>query len=221
MVGSWIRVLEFGHRYGLPWYDHFGVIAKGCERVHFEVMTSTKYVAFLRGINVGGNALVKMTELTKVFESLGFKNVVPVLASGNVVFETAKPDPAVLKRRIEEMLARKVGVPATVILRTASQISELMKSNPFQGTKLSPQMKVQVTFLDAETKKGAKFPTSLNTKEFRIARVSSGEVCSIVDLSTNARTPELMRVLEKQFGKDVTTRTWTTIEKVAKVLKAE
>jgi uncharacterized protein (DUF1697 family) len=182
-------------------------------------MTSTKYVAFVRGINVGGNALVKMTELTKAFESLGFKKVVPLLASGNVVFETAKSDPAVLKRRIEEMLAREVGVQSTVILRTASQISELIKSNPFRGRKFSPQMKVQVTFLVQETKKNAKFPFLLAAKEFRIVQVSAREICTAVDLSTNARTPELMRVLEKQFGKDVTTRTWTTIEKVAKVLK--
>ena len=46
-----------------------------------------KYAAFLRGINVGGHTIIKMGELRKVFESLGFWNVKTVLASGNVLFE--------------------------------------------------------------------------------------------------------------------------------------
>jgi uncharacterized protein (DUF1697 family) len=184
-------------------------------------MTLISYVAFLRGINVGGNTLIKMTDLKTAFESIGLKNVVSVLTSGNVVFEAISSAPTVLKRQIEEMLATRFGVPVVAILRTASQISKLIKSNPFQGRKLSPQIKLQVTFLAKENKTSAKFPIALPAKEFQIVQVSSGEICSVVDLSTNARTPELMKVLEKQFGKGVTTRTWNTIEKVAKVLTAE
>src|SRR5690242_7311194 len=109
-------------------------------------MISTMYVAFLRGINVGGNVLIKMTDLKPAFESLGFKKVLPVLASGNVVFEAISSDPAVLKRQIEEMLAIRFRAPVVVILRTGSQISKLLKSNPFPGRKVSPQIKLQVTF---------------------------------------------------------------------------
>src|SRR5260221_10646488 len=49
-----------------------------------------KYIAFLRGINVGGNNLIKMSDLKKQFEDLGFTNVQTVIASGNVIFETDK-----------------------------------------------------------------------------------------------------------------------------------
>ncbi len=51
-----------------------------------------KYIAFLRGINVGGNNLIKMSDLKKKFEDLGFQNVKTVIASGNVIFETDKKD---------------------------------------------------------------------------------------------------------------------------------
>jgi uncharacterized protein (DUF1697 family) len=181
-------------------------------------MSSITYVAFLRGINVGGNALIKMTELKKAFESLGFKNVVPVVASGNVVFETKQSDPAVLKGQIEMALSKRFKIQAQVILRDASQILNLTKSNPFRNARLSPQTKLQVTFLVEEAKAGAKFPIRLPIKEFQIVQTSGSEICSAVDLSTNARTPELMKLLEKQFGKNITTRTWNTIEKIAKLL---
>src|SRR5215469_5341911 len=110
-------------------------------------MSSNSYVAFLRGVNVGGNALIKMVELKKAFESLGFKNVAPVLASGNVIFESAKADRYILTKQIEQVIGKQFKVQAVAILRTAAQIVDLVNSNPFKNARLSSQIKVQVTFL--------------------------------------------------------------------------
>lgn len=60
----------------------------------------TKYIAFLRAINVGGHN-VKMDELKKYFESLGFSNVETFIASGNVIFEASAKDAAKLEKKIE------------------------------------------------------------------------------------------------------------------------
>ena len=184
-------------------------------------MSQTSYVAFLRGVNVGGNALIKMAELKSAFESLGLKNVVTVLASGNVVFETAKADHAILKKRIEQVIAKQFKVQAVAILRTAAQIVDLLNSNPFKTVRLSSQLKVQVTFLAQEINKGAKFPILLPTKAFQIYQVGPGEICSAIDLTGNMGTTELMKLLEKQFGKAITTRTLATVEKVAELMKPE
>jgi uncharacterized protein (DUF1697 family) len=184
-------------------------------------MSSTSHVAFLRGINVGGNTLIKMAEMKKAFEAVGLKNIVPVLASGNVVFERAKADRTALAHQIEQVLAKRFKVQPVAILRTAAQIAELVKSNPFKNARLSSQTKVHVTFLAQETNLTAKFPLSLSAKDFQIFQVSPGEICSAVDLSGAAGTSELMRVLEKQFGKTITTRTWATVEKVAAAMQTE
>ena len=184
-------------------------------------MSSTSYAAFLRGINVGGNALIQMSELKKGFESLGFENVATVLASGNVVFETAKTDRTVLAKKIQQILATRFKAQGIAILRTAEQLINLINANPFKNARLSSQTKLHVTFLGEETSKTVKFPISLSTNEFQIYQVSPGEICSAVDLATNARTPELMKLIEKQFGKSVTTRTWATVEKIARVMKLE
>ena len=181
-------------------------------------MDNVTYVVFLRGINVGGNTLLKMAQLKKGLESLGFKSVVPVLASGNVVFETPEEGSMVLKRRIEGMLAKNFSIQVVAILRTASEILGLIKANPFGRAQLSSDSKLQVTFLSQENNTDKKFPVELTSKDFKIAQVSKAEVVSVVDLSTNARTPELMKLLEKQFGKNITTRTWNTLEKVAKII---
>ena len=58
------------------------------------------YVAFLRGINVGGKKLIKMEDLSRVFVSLGFKNVRTFIQSGNVIFDAAETNPNVLAKKI-------------------------------------------------------------------------------------------------------------------------
>jgi uncharacterized protein (DUF1697 family) len=178
--------------------------------------SATSYVAFLRGVNVGGNALVKSSDLKKSFETLGLLKVTPVLASGNVVFEASEANLTDLKQQIENTLKKKLGIRAAAIVRSASQIAQLVESNPFPRSR--PGVKVQVTFLVREANRGAKFPTKFPAEGFEIVQVSSTELFAAVDLSSNARTPELMRFLEKQFGNEITTRTWNTVEKVAQLL---
>src|SRR5258708_5109578 len=62
----------------------------------------TKFAAFLRGINVGGNKLIKMDDLKKCFAALAFKNVKTILASGNVLFESTDDDEVALGKKILE-----------------------------------------------------------------------------------------------------------------------
>lgn len=67
---------------------------------------SHQYVAFLRGINVGGHGLIKMIDLKKAFEKMGFENVRTLLASGNVVFESEQTDNKALTTEIESFLKK-------------------------------------------------------------------------------------------------------------------
>src|SRR4051812_37561516 len=104
----------------------------------------TKYLAFLRGINVGGNQIVKMPELKKVLEKLGYKNVKTFLASGNVAFETAKEDfakdkTAVLVSLLEQELKKKFGFEILVILRTHQEIQKIIKADPFKDITVTPE----------------------------------------------------------------------------------
>lgn len=85
------------------------------------------YIAFLRGINVGGHR-VKMDRLRELFEQLDLKNVSTFIASGNVVFETDSKNPARLITEIERHLARELGYDVPTFLRSPTQLSEIVAS---------------------------------------------------------------------------------------------
>jgi len=173
-----------------------------------------KYVAFLRGINVGGQKLVSMTKLRDVFSSLGFQNVVTLLVSGNVLFDAASTKPAALTVRIEKKLKEAFGHEIGVVLRSLSDLQKLGKSDPFKKIKVTPETRLYVTFLREKSKKVLEVAGGAD--DFRILRVSDTEVCTVVTLSPGRQTTDMMRFMDKELGRTVTTRNWNTILKVLK-----
>ena len=92
----------------------------------------TLFVAFLRGINVGGH-LVKKEQLQEVFASLGFTNVVTFKQSGNVIFETDTGDTEQIRRTIEGVLCKILGYEVAVFIRTIAQLKGIINLDPFKG----------------------------------------------------------------------------------------
>src|SRR5215213_1734235 len=92
-----------------------------------------KYVALLRGINVGGNTMVKMETLREVFASIGFENVRTYINSGNVAFETRKSSDAKLTEAISNAIEIEFGKKIAVIVRSADEIDDIIENNPFDG----------------------------------------------------------------------------------------
>src|SRR5215475_6853587 len=97
----------------------------------------TKFVALLRGINVGGNKLVKMDDLKKWFAALGFKNVKTILASGNVLFESSATGEDALVKKIEKKLESELGHTVTVQIRSIEEIQKLADREPFKKIKVT------------------------------------------------------------------------------------
>lgn len=91
----------------------------------------TKYIAFLRAINVGGHN-VKMTELKALFESLGLSNVETFIASGNVIFDTAAKDTSKLEKKIESLLKESLGYEVSTFLRTPQEVAAVAKYKAFK-----------------------------------------------------------------------------------------
>jgi len=174
------------------------------------------YAAFLRGINVGGHKTVPMEKLKKAFEALRFKNVQTLLASGNVVFETQALSTAALEQMIEEKLKKIFGHEIGVLVRTIEELQDLSESQPFKGIDVTPQTRLYVTFLSEKSKSNLKIPYASPDKSFRILHTSTREVCSVLTLTPNSRTIDLMNVLEKEFVRTVSTRNWNTVVRVLK-----
>ena len=172
------------------------------------------YVAFLRGINVGGNKTISMARLREAFESLGLHNVKTLLASGNVLFETGATGARALTQTIEQKISKTFGLEVSVILRTRRQLEQLAAANPFRGIPVTPRTRLFVTFLSEKPGTGLKIPYESPDKSFRILRLADRDVCSVLNLGPQgAKNLRQMDILEKEFGKKITTRNWNTVRK--------
>ena len=176
----------------------------------------TRYAAFLRGINVGGRVTVPMADLRKTFEALGYERVKTLLNSGNVVFE-ADADAADLTKAIEGQLSEAFGRRIGVLIRGLDELSNLAGRKPFKGIEVTKQTRLYVTFLPERPRGSPALTVESPGPGFDIVSVTPREICSVLVLKEGGDTVKLMASLEKQAGKDITTRNWNTIERVLKV----
>jgi uncharacterized protein (DUF1697 family) len=92
--------------------------------------TRRRYVAFLRGINVGGH-VVRMEQLRKLFGEMGFSEVETFIASGNVIFSTLETDASALERRIETKLQQALGYAVATFVRSIDAVQGIARHQPF------------------------------------------------------------------------------------------
>lgn len=178
-----------------------------------------RYVAFLRGINVGGHHKVPMADLAKELKQLGFGNVATLLNSGNVLFDAANDNAEEVEKMISGHLEKKFGFPIPTIIRNAETIDELFKAAPFQNVNITKDIRLYVSFLKKNPKPDLELPWASADNAYTIVEARDRTILSILDLSVS-KTPKAMEALEKFFGTDITTRNWKTIERIVKKMQA-
>jgi len=109
------------------------------------------FIALLRAVNVGGTGKLPMSDLKALCEKAGFENVRTYIASGNVVFKSDKTEVQV-KQTLEAALQKYAGKPVGVMVRTASEMAEVLTKNPFPDC--APNRTVAI-FLDEAPPKSA------------------------------------------------------------------
>ena len=106
-----------------------------CQSANVDIITMRKsasnvFVALLRGVNVGGNNMISMSSLKKSFESMGFTGVATYINSGNIIFKSKEADARKLEGKIEQMLSREYELDSKVVLRSVSEMAQLVLSLP-------------------------------------------------------------------------------------------
>jgi uncharacterized protein (DUF1697 family) len=168
-----------------------------------------RYAAFLRGVSPMN---LKMSDLKMCLEKAGFEHVVTVLSSGNVVFDSQSLSEKAIERKIEQAMEKHLDRVFLTIVRKVDSLSEMIESDPYKAFKLKPKSKRVVTFLHGTPRSKPKLP--IERDGVRILKVVDGQVYSVYEISPKG--PVFMQMLEKEFGKSVSTRTWETISKVIK-----
>lgn len=172
----------------------------------------TRYIALLRGVNVGG-ITVKSAPLAEVFRDLGFTEVRTVLASGNVVFETASSSRATLKPRIEQALADAFGYDAWIVLTTVDHVREVVHAFPFDAADPGRQPYAVFGPDDASLDELAEAASSLDPAVDPIAR-GAGVVYWNPVKGTTVDTPFAKLLAKARFKPVTTNRNLRTLEKL-------
>lgn len=178
-----------------------------------------KYVAFLRGINVGGHHKVPMTDLKKELAELGMENIVTLLNSGNVIFDSTNADIASLEKQISKHLEGIFGFSIPTILRRSEMILDLLDGAPFEDVTLTKEVRLYMSFLWKDIGANLQLPWTSEDGSFKIIEKRDRTILSVLDLSIS-KTPKGMEALERHYGKEMTTRNWNTIVRVGKKLKS-
>jgi uncharacterized protein (DUF1697 family) len=168
-----------------------------------------RYAAFLRGVMPMN---CKMADLKQAFEAAGFTDVKTVLSSGNVVFSARTAVEAGLQRKAEAAMLDHLGQAFLTIVRPIETLRQLLATDPYKKFGVSPKAKRIVTFLrDTPT---VRLVLPIEADGARMLTMKGRELFSAY-LPT-PKGPVFMALIEKAFGKEVTTRTWDTIAKVVR-----
>ena len=170
---------------------------------------TTKYVAFLRAINVGGNRLVKMDALRGMFESLRFTNVSTYIQSGNVIFESSEADASALKKRIESHLAQSLGFEVETFLRRMNEGAAIVEKCPFEENEGET---VFIPLLHAPPERKAREALLALSTETDSFAVQGREAYWL--RRDRDKSPFSNNQIEKTLGASVTTRNLNTMKKI-------
>lgn len=181
---------------------------------------STKYVALLRGINVGGNNIIRMADLVTCFSDLGFADVRTYIQSGNVIFSAAAEDSVKLTKRIETALAKRFGYAATVVVRSRKQMSDLVARAP-KGFGASPKTRrYDVLFLMPPLTASAAL--KVVPRKEGVDEISAGKAeLYFSRLISKAAQSQIRLLIAMPIYKSITIRNWNTTTKLLALMDSD
>jgi uncharacterized protein (DUF1697 family) len=170
------------------------------------VPATQSFVCFIRGVNVGGNKILKMDALRALCEGCGLSGVKTYLQSGNVVFRSSA-DRDVIGKKIEAGIRKSTGFEAKVILRTAEELREVIEKNPIRGA--NPKA-LLVAFLSGPIDADAR--AMLSKLRTGSEQLQFGDRELYLYLPDGIAGSKLSNALtEKKLGVNVTARNWTSV----------
>src|SRR5580704_1055864 len=176
-------------------------------------------ISMLRGVNVGGHNKIKMDQLRAVYESLGFRDAQTYIQSGNVVSRADKRDPATARTRIEKGIERNFGFRPSVIVRTASELREVIVRNPFAKRSGIDASRLLVAFLASSPAANALDKVLKIKCEPQELRVSGREL--FIYFPDGMARPTLpLATVERTLKISFTGRNWNTVRKLLEMAEA-
>ena len=179
-----------------------------------------RYVAFLRAINVAGHAIIRMTDLREAFADAGCRGVQTYIQSGNVVFDSADTDEARLFQRIRAKVGALIGAEPGIVFRTARQIDALVRAAPFKAFETESALKLYVVCLAERPSVRPRFPLRLPKDALEAVGMKGLDVLVVSRRKSNGFYGFPNNFIEKELGVPATSRNWTTVTRMAEMVRA-
>jgi uncharacterized protein (DUF1697 family) len=176
-----------------------------------------KYVALLRGINVGGKKSIKMDALNEMMSSLGYKEIITYIQSGNVVFDSNEESIQKLQESVKDEIKNTFGHEVPVLILRSEKFINIFNQNPFIADPSKEISLLHVTFLSSipvEEKSHLFIQNTFPPDEFFIK-----EDCFFLYCPNGYSNSKLSNTfIESKLKVDATTRNWKTVKEIVKML---
>ncbi|HRN69963.1 MAG TPA: DUF1697 domain-containing protein [Candidatus Woesebacteria bacterium] len=176
-----------------------------------------KYVALLRGINVGGNSLIKMSELKSIFEEFGLKNVITYINSGNVIFETAEKDQKNIGEQLEKLIATTCNVHSKTLIKSEDEIRKVLQEIPKEW-ETKQDLRCYIGFLfDSISVQDAEKEVELR-EEVDYLKTGS-KVLYMTTVMSQKTKSKFNKLAGKKLYKEMTIRNFNTTKKILEIME--
>jgi uncharacterized protein (DUF1697 family) len=181
-------------------------------------MTPERFVALLRGINVGGKNKLPMQDLAATFAAAGCASVRTYIQSGNVVFEAPRAIAKTLPDTIASQIAARFGYKTPVVLRSATELARVVVTNPFLKEAVDVEA-LHVLFLSSQ-------PTPAQVKSLDPDRspadayVVQGREVFLYLPNGVARSKLTNAYFDARLGTTSTGRNWRTVTRLRELMEA-
>jgi uncharacterized protein (DUF1697 family) len=183
-----------------------------------------RYLALLRGINVGGHNKVAMADLRELAAGLGYTDIATYIQSGNLLFSSSAADPAGLAAQLEREIPARLGVRPAVVVVSAAQLAQVIADNPFPQATNNPKY-LHAVFRNDDISKAGMASVAAALRRARAA--GSADDAIVVGRTLFLYTPAGLgrSDLAVQLGRSAaqaggTARNWATVTRLMTMLDA-
>jgi len=175
----------------------------------------SRYIALLRGINVGRAKRIAMAELRALAEGLGHGRVATLLNSGNLVFESARRDALALRKELQQAIAAQLGVDCAVVVITAAELDTALAGNPWPDAVDEPSR-----FLIAFAEQALTPALPLAQQDWGVDRLAVQDKRAYLCCGSGILESPMLKAFTRAAGTLSTSRNWATLQKLQNLVRA-
>lgn len=177
-----------------------------------------KYVALLRGVNVGGKSLIKMVELQEAVEKAGFQNVKTVIQSGNIIFESAEKNAAKIETILERTLKEDFKLDSRIVVKSHEQLKKVLTDVP-PDWKTRDDIRCYIAFAIAPVTAPEVINETQPKEGIDLLKAGDGVVYMTTLLSSRTKSG-FTKIIGRPIYKKISLRNYKTVKKVLQLMES-